>query len=85
MHTQPATGRGRGLTVKRVGQFAALAALLAIVLMPTPLGQPLSGQVMLGILAFIRTGLVITLAATVLLVIFALTYWSWKGCMTRAA
>ena len=72
MHTQPATGRGRGLTVKRVGQFAALAALLAIVLMPTPLGLPLSG-------------LVITLAATVLLVIFALTYWSWKGCMTRAA
>ena len=34
---------------------------------------------------FIRTGLVITLAATVLLVIFALTYWSWMGYMTKAA
>ena len=43
---------GDGLTVKRVGLFAALAALLAIVLMPTPQGLPLSGQVMLGILAF---------------------------------
>jgi len=31
---------------------------------------------------FIRTGLVITLAATVLLVIFALTYWQWMGYMT---
>ena len=34
---------------------------------------------------FVRTGLVITLAATVLLVIFALTYWPWMGYMTRAA
>ena len=34
---------------------------------------------------FIRTGLVITLAATVLLVIFALTYWPWMGYMTKAA
>jgi anion transporter len=33
---------------------------------------------------FIRTGLVITLAATVLLVIFALTYWPWMGYMTKA-
>lgn len=32
---------------------------------------------------FIRTGLVITLAATVLLVIFSLTYWPWMGYMTR--
>ena len=31
---------------------------------------------------FVRTGLVITLAATVLLVIFALTYWPWLGYMT---
>jgi anion transporter len=31
---------------------------------------------------FIRTGLVITLAATVLLVVFALTYWPWMGYMT---
>ena len=34
---------------------------------------------------FIRTGLVITLAATVLLVIFALTYWPWMGYMSKAA
>ena len=33
---------------------------------------------------FIRTGLVLTLAATVLLVIFSLTYWPWMGYMTRA-
>jgi anion transporter len=33
---------------------------------------------------FIRTGLVITLAATVLLVIFSLTYWPWMGYMTTA-
>ncbi len=31
---------------------------------------------------FIRTGLVITLAAMVLLVVFALTYWPWMGYMT---
>ena len=33
---------------------------------------------------FIRTGLVITLAATALLVIFSLTYWPWMGYMTIA-
>ena len=33
---------------------------------------------------FIRTGLVITLAAAVLLVIFALTYWPWMGYMSTA-
>jgi len=32
---------------------------------------------------FVRTGLVITLAATVLLVIFSLTYWSWMGYMMK--
>ena len=32
---------------------------------------------------FIRTGLVITLAATVLLVIFSLTYWPWMGYMGK--
>ena len=32
---------------------------------------------------FVRTGLVITLAAFVLLVIFSLTYWPWMGYMTR--
>jgi len=32
---------------------------------------------------FIRTGLVITLVAAVLLVIFSLTYWPWMGYMTR--
>jgi anion transporter len=31
---------------------------------------------------FIRTGLAITLAAVVLLVVFALTYWPWMGYMT---
>jgi anion transporter len=34
---------------------------------------------------FVRTGLVITAAAAVLLVIFSLTYWSWMGYMTRTA
>ena len=33
---------------------------------------------------FVRTGLVITLAATPLLVIFALTYWPWMGYLTKA-
>ena len=33
---------------------------------------------------FVRTGLAITLAATALLVVFALTYWSWMGYMTKA-
>ena len=32
---------------------------------------------------FIRTGLVITLVAAVLLVIFSLTYWPWMGYMTK--
>jgi len=34
---------------------------------------------------FIRTGLVITLAATLLPVMFSLTYWPWMGYMTQAA
>jgi len=33
---------------------------------------------------FVRTGLVVTAAAVVLLVIFALTYWPWMGYMTKA-
>jgi anion transporter len=33
---------------------------------------------------FVRTGLVITLAASALLVIFALTYWSWMGYLIKA-
>lgn len=33
---------------------------------------------------FIRTGLVITLAAGLLLVVFSLTYWPWLGYMTKA-
>jgi di/tricarboxylate transporter len=33
---------------------------------------------------FIRTGLVITLAAAVLLLVFSLTYWPWMGYMTKA-
>lgn len=32
---------------------------------------------------FVRTGLVITLAALALLVLFGLTYWSWMGYMTK--
>jgi len=31
---------------------------------------------------FVRTGFVVTLAAAALLVVFALTYWSWMGYMT---
>jgi anion transporter len=34
---------------------------------------------------FVRTGLVVTLAAMALLVVFALTYWPWMGYMTTAA
>ena len=41
-----------GNLLKRVGLVAALAALLAVVWMPTPSGLPLAGQIMLGILAF---------------------------------
>ena len=33
---------------------------------------------------FVRTGLVITLAAGILLVVFALTYWPWMGYMMKA-
>ncbi len=33
---------------------------------------------------FVRTGLVVTLAAVALLVVFALTYWPWMGYMTKA-
>ena len=33
---------------------------------------------------FVRTGIVITLAAVVLLVVFALTYWPWLGLMVTA-
>lgn len=32
---------------------------------------------------FVRTGVVLTLASVVLLVIFALTYWPWMGYMTK--
>jgi len=32
---------------------------------------------------FVRTGLVITLAAMLLLIVFALTYWPWLGYMTK--
>ena len=41
-----------GNIAKRVGLFVALAALVAIVLMPAAQGLPPAGQVMLGILAF---------------------------------
>ena len=32
---------------------------------------------------FVRTGLVITLVAFALLVVFSVTYWPWMGYMTR--
>ena len=32
---------------------------------------------------FVRTGLVITAAAMILLVVFSLTYWPWMGYMTK--
>jgi anion transporter len=38
--------------VKRVGLFAAIAALAAVILMPTPAGLPLAGHYMLAVLAF---------------------------------
>ena len=38
--------------VKRAGLFVALAALLAVLAMPTPQGLPQAGQVMLAVLAF---------------------------------
>ena len=41
-----------GNVLQRVGLFSALATLLTIVLMPTPLGLPVAGQITLGILAF---------------------------------
>jgi anion transporter len=46
-------GRSSGLgLVKPAGLAIALLALLLIVMMPTPQGLPVAGQVMLGILAF---------------------------------
>ena len=38
--------------VKRLGRWAALAALVAVLLLPTPAGLPLAGHYMLAILAF---------------------------------
>ena len=34
---------------------------------------------------FVRTGLVMTAVGMVLLVVFALTYWSWMGYLVKAA
>lgn len=34
---------------------------------------------------FVRTGLAITAAALVLLVVFSLTYWPWMGYMVKSA
>lgn len=45
-------GGSRREIVKRAGLFVALAALLAVLAMPTPKGLPFAGQVMLAILAF---------------------------------
>ena len=47
-----APARSSGELVKRVGLFVALAALLAVLSMPTPRGLPAAGQVMLGVLGF---------------------------------
>jgi anion transporter len=33
---------------------------------------------------FVRTGLVLTIAAVVLLIVFGLTYWSWMGYLTKS-
>lgn len=41
-----------GPTGKRIALGMALTALLAVIFMPTPVGLPPAGQVMLGILAF---------------------------------
>jgi anion transporter len=38
--------------IKRVGLFAAIAALVAVILMPSPAALPLAGHYMLAILAF---------------------------------
>ena len=76
--------------VKRAGLLVAVAALLAVLSMPTPQGLPppqnmiAYGTDTFDARDFIRTGLVITLAAAVLLVIFALTYWPWMGYLTRS-
>ena len=48
----PAPLGGSRQLVKNVGLFVALAALLAILWMPAPLGLPAAGQVMLAVLAF---------------------------------
>ena len=45
-------GRSSREVVKRAGLFVALAALLAVLAMPTPQGLPHAGQAMLGVLAF---------------------------------
>ena len=47
-----APGASTGGAVKRVGLLVALAALVAVMLMPAPPGLPAAGQVMLAILAF---------------------------------
>ena len=47
-----AAARSGGDRAKRIGLLAALAALLAVLAMPTPLGLPAAGQVMLAVLAF---------------------------------
>lgn len=57
--TATVVGRGsaqpvvkEGSLVKRLGLVAAVIALIAIVLLPSPQGLPAAGQMMLGILAF---------------------------------
>ena len=82
--------------MKHLGLIVAVAALVSVVWMPTPQGLPLAGQLMLGILAvaviswmsealdYGVSAVVITAAATALLVVFALTYWPRMGYMGQA-
>lgn len=51
----------------------------------SPQGMLAYGTDTFDIKDYIRTGLVLTVAAMVLLVVFALTYWPWMGYMTVAA
>ena len=119
--------------LKTGGIVAAVAALIAVLLLPPAAGLPPAGKIMLAILAFnvdkrsrfagllvittsqtasiwnvgiktaapqnmvgygtgtfaardfVRTGLVMTAVGMVLLVVFALTYWSWMGYLVKAA
>jgi di/tricarboxylate transporter len=74
-------GASTGGKVKRIGLLVALAALVAVMLMPPPPGLPAAGQVMLAILAFavivwMTEALDYAVSAVVIgaLMVFLLTY-----------